>query len=396
MKRHHWRQNLCSALILMGGLCLTLPATGADLNWQGAIGIGYDSNAFRSPDRPYQDLAQSGAPLITPVVQSGTFIPVEFHATLKTSRPSSTLETFYDLKGRFFVDSSLEPANEYHNVLGITAEHRAGKTRRPRRRLSATLFVSDLQRTYVDRDTGEEKISSTSATDISNRYRYQSTGLKSTLRQRLGRRITVTVSGLFEKRDYDDPRVVSEYDHQYLRLGGRLDYRINRRHLIGVRYDRWRRDYSDRHSRDLQGALLNTNPLLRYDYHAAEIRWQSSLRRRWRATINTAWTRRMDNFLGYNDFDKFQVRLQLRHALPQRRQLDTAVKWWRRDYPNAFAFNTPVAEKRTADAVEFSVKFTRRLTGATNVFGRWRSIRYHTNDLRYQYERHTLSAGLNW
>ena len=50
------------------------------LGLRAMLGVGSDDNAYRSPDQPYNDRSQVGAPQVTPVVQSGVYYPVDITA----------------------------------------------------------------------------------------------------------------------------------------------------------------------------------------------------------------------------------------------------------------------------------------------------------------------------
>ena len=53
-------------------------------------GIGYDSNAYLSPDRPYTDFATASNPTVTPAVRSGFYLPMRIKAAYEGDSASRT------------------------------------------------------------------------------------------------------------------------------------------------------------------------------------------------------------------------------------------------------------------------------------------------------------------
>lgn len=77
-----------------------------DLDLRARVGFGTDDNVFRSPDQDYIDFDDPTLPLITPVVQSGVFMPVSLSARYMIN--SLQYEGFYveyRMAGRYYQDN---------------------------------------------------------------------------------------------------------------------------------------------------------------------------------------------------------------------------------------------------------------------------------------------------
>ena len=68
--------------------------------------------------------------------------------------------------------------------------------------------------------------------------------------------------------NYEDPREVPEYDHEYFVFAAHAQYSFTETSLLRLTVDKYSRRFSDRPSFDLDGNQFVTNPTARYDYLA--------------------------------------------------------------------------------------------------------------------------------
>jgi tetratricopeptide (TPR) repeat protein len=109
-----------------------------NLELRASVGYGNDTNVFRSPDQPYIDYSNPTQPLITPVVQSGAFIPVALDAKyLINTLPFEGFFGQYILTGRYYTDKELENGNEYLHQLSFGNDYYREEEGRERRVHSA-------------------------------------------------------------------------------------------------------------------------------------------------------------------------------------------------------------------------------------------------------------------
>ncbi|MCB1843535.1 MAG: tetratricopeptide repeat protein, partial [Halioglobus sp.] len=127
------------------------------LGLRALVGFGSDDNAFRSPDEPYNDRSEYGAPPVTPLLQSGAFFPLDISA--KYTVNSFEYESFfgrYRLAGRRYQDRELGNADELSHELAFGTEYRRREEGRERRIYSA-FTVAQHDETWFDPDDGTER-----------------------------------------------------------------------------------------------------------------------------------------------------------------------------------------------------------------------------------------------
>ena len=171
------RRRLCKiAMLSVAVIALAFPAHAATDQPEGwtmsaSAGLGYDSNVYDSPKTPYFDQALLVPAVVTPNVQSGVFVPLEFDARYL----ADNMEFRYQFDGELYPSSKLSNANSYdHDVtLGWT---RALDGWFQGAELYGGLLGGYHRQIYYDRDTGTPKLSINSGTDISNRYTHMDIG----------------------------------------------------------------------------------------------------------------------------------------------------------------------------------------------------------------------------
>ena len=130
-----------------------------NLKLTGRVSFGSDSNVYRSPSDPYIDLSDPNTPLVTPEVQSGTFVPYDFGA--KYTVNSFEHEGFfgaYRVNGRFYQDELLKNANEYRHEISFGNEYHKREESRERKVFSR-FAIAQHDETYFDPDDGTPRVS---------------------------------------------------------------------------------------------------------------------------------------------------------------------------------------------------------------------------------------------
>ena len=184
------------------------------------VGFGTDSNPYRSPREPYIDLGDPDRPVIVPVVQSGTFVPVSLTARYQVNAlENEGFFAAYRFGGRFYQDQNLENANEYRQEASFGSEYSKDVDGKRRQVYSAFTFAQSDE-TYYDPDDGAPR--AIDGVSIEDRLNYTRYGPEITLRQR-GERWTFGLAMKGQLWDYEDVNdIVPSYDHEYFLFGGIL------------------------------------------------------------------------------------------------------------------------------------------------------------------------------
>jgi len=383
-------------------LCIAVLRTGADAATAGPFrleaeaGLGYDSNIYKAPNAPYTDYAAIGGPVaVTPVTYTGFFIPIAFRADYE-GVPDQNVR--FLAAYRFWMDKYLSSARD--NADRWTQKLRAGLevvTRKDGKKedtVYAGPFLALHHRTYYDRDTGTDKVTSAGAA-IADRYSYRSVGFEAEYRKRIVK-LPFSITAEYEKRNYDDPVVVARYDNSRISLGGEVEFRLAEALELDVNYTYSTVDYDDRHARNTQGQLFASAPLLSYTYHEYGL----SLRKRFSkaavAYLDYDRTNRTDEHVGYNDYTKDEVAVRFIYTGIQDTRLRMKLARWSRDYPNAFAFDDPAQPQKTYDGIDATIKGEFKLDDAWGLWAELKSWDQSTTDLRYDYRKYQAMVGVSW
>ena len=145
-------------------------------------GYGQDSNVFRAPKDSYVDLAQTGTPTVVPLVQSGSFVPVEADLEFRWAPyEQSYFSLQYDFDGKIFTKAEHKNANAFRNRLAL-----GGRAYIPKkngyRYFRSYFTITKMDENYYDRTDGQDQLIGT--TDISDRFK----------RTKFGRMSTITVN----------------------------------------------------------------------------------------------------------------------------------------------------------------------------------------------------------
>jgi len=365
----------------------------ADLDLHVRVGFGTDDNIFRTPDQNYIDFSENIPILVTPVVQSGTFMPVSMSARYMIN--NFKYEGFYvdyRLSGRYYLDEELESGNEYKHQASFGNEYRRREGERERRVYSA-FKVARHDETYYDPDNGGNRF--VNGVDIGDRMNYMRYGPELAFLQK-NKRLSLGFKMKAQLWNYEETLVTSEYDHEYFLLRLHGQYKFSPTSLLRVTMEGYSRRFSDRRSYDLDGEQRLGNPTMRYDYYSVGLMARQRILDSLWFGLDVKRRTRVDQYVGYNDYDRDSFGFEA-HWTPGRRfELEANGVYMLYNYPNAFAFNNPIAGRKTQESAEINLIGTYQMTRHLSLFGAARYRETVSNDTRIQYERNQFTLGVRW
>jgi len=404
-------RHLAIALPLLGMFSGAMAGT---VSWRVDPGLGYDSNIYRAPSASYIDYGKSCTPQVPsspsdacqmrddgkahpytqPVVQAGMFVDANLDGGYQASLQSKTdFLAEYRFRGRFYADSKYSNANQYHHTVALGARHTLNRSGKLSDSLYVGLKFGKKRRLYLDRDSGEEQVFANE--NVSGRYTYDMTGAEVLFKKRLGK-LKYKLGAEFQKRDYVDEVVISEYDHDYLRVGGDVKYPLSKKTKFTIGYDYSTYDYKDRPSRDQLGRLLRSNPKRKYTYNTVSATLRHRFSRSWLSYLDYERSQRVDGYQNYDDYTKNTIKLRVRYRW-NKDKLKMSVEYWDREYPNAFAFDNFVKDiSKHYDGINANVEWVRPYSERVTLSTGLRVNQENSSDLRYSYDRYRLSFAMSW
>ncbi len=381
-----------------GAMAATQPDTMPyEAKWSIETGIGYDTNAYHAPDHDYADYYAdpTGATIVSPKEQDGMFIPFKFDVELSTPLAKHIdLVGDYSFKGDFYLDSALQDANATRHKLSVGSAFELGKKGKDGKAYAGA-FVHSQDKVYVDRDSGDPKLSGANI-DVSNRYTYTSYGIEGDYERKVAKDDNVGVKAAYENLDYSDPVAWSQYDHIYTMYGAYWEHYFPTDTKLTLEVTNEVRDYSDRHAYNLDGTLFASNPLLTYTYAIYAIGVRQKFSDNTKAYFDYELEQRSDSHVGYNDVDRTMFKVRVIHDLNKKIRLRGKVAYYNYDYANAYNFEDPTQGKKKRSATDF--QFTGEYQWNKNkvyYVELERNVRDNTDD-RYQYNDTILMLGAKW
>ena len=365
----------------------------ANFELRARVGIGSDDNIFRAPGTPYIDFADPALPIVTPEVFSGTFVPIDFNA--KYAVNSLKWENFfgaYRLSGRFYDGDTENNADEYAHELRFGSEYDRREGDR-RSRVYSAFTIAQHNEVYTDPDTGNPRTSG--GVEIDNRMNYTRFGPELSVIQGFGK----FAFGLRMKGqlwDYEDAVLVPEYDHEFFVFGGSAQYKFAPSSLLRFTVEKSSRRYSSRPSYDLNGNQLVTNPALRYDYLEFGVLARQRITDDIWFGFGYELMDRQDRYVGYNDFERDAYSFEFHWSPGRRFDLEMNTYYRVYDYPNAFAFNNPVAGPKTLESIDGEFLATFRMTKRLKLVAEIVYRETASTDTRIEYDRTRYSLGVVW
>ena len=196
--------------------------------------------------------------------------------------------------------------------------------------------------------------------------------------------------------NYQGARELPEYDHEYLSLVLHGQYKFTPTSLFRVTLDGSTRRFNDRPSYDLDGQPRSGNPDLTYNYYRLELAARQRLFESLWIGFDIARTERVDLYEGYGDYARDEASVEVHWDPGRRFEFEAGGSYFLYDFPNAFAFNNPLAGPKTQEAVEGYAKANFRITRRLSAFAEARFHQTVSNDFRIQYDRAQYALGIRW
>ena len=363
-------------------------------------GLGFDSNIYNAPSRPYRDYYDLGYPQISPLIYSGKFLSAMLNgAYVLPFNGGFHLDTKFKYEGRYYLAERYQNANVQMGKGHLGARLDLGKREgRPAGKFYLGGFAGRHRENYVDNDTGMATVLidpvTLSSMSLSNRYNYTSQGAMLEYRQQF----TAWDMQLMmetEVRDYEDPMIVSQYDHHSRTVIAALNCCSGATVEGGMHLRGIAQDYSDRPARDRQGNALNANA--RLSYRKRQGGFVMALHPFRGLTVYTNVDREYteDMFMNYNDSVRDVARFRIRWRPARGWLTRTVFRVWREDYPNAFAFDNPLKGPKRYNGTDFTFKLAREWKSLT-LYALADFTDQNSTDLRYQYQRWLWIGGGEW
>lgn len=403
------------SMFVMFMLALSSVSFAAETSWNAEAGLGYDSNIYRAPDSDYIDYGKvctlsatptptdvcqtrddgRDHPLVSPTVQSGTFSDLGFEGTyLGKVEKDTDFIADYKFKGRLYLDSNYSNANQYSHSIKVGAKRTFNVSGKKKDSIYVGLLYGQKKKLYLDRDSGDEQIFASQ--DVSGRYTYDMLGAEVQLKKRTGK-IQYKAGAEYQQRDYLNEVVISEYDHDYLRIGGDVSYPLSKITKLTAGYDYTSYDYSDRPSRNIQGRLLTTNPKRKYVYTTIKATVRHRFDKAWLGYFDYERKVRVDDYQAYDDYTKNLVKTRVHYKFNRDTKIKASVAYWERDYSNAYAFDNFIKNiKKSYDGVDANLGFEMSRDKHTSYLARLKYKSENSSDLRYSYDRLRLSFAVAW
>jgi len=383
-----------SALILFSSMCgnnaLAVDNTNlvSPLNSSLKLGLlSFDSNVYRSPDHTYNDYfsKKTGPVSVIPIVRRGFYFPISSSLSYERQMAENLVGIKASAAGDFYQNETLRNANQYSIDVDLFGERQLNEAGE----INVGFYAGNHSENYTDRDSGMGKTSGQFS--ISDKYKYKKYGAKTQYKAKFGK-FKGAASLLIEKRDYVDTTVVAEYDQVISEFDSDIKYRLKKRTTLGLGYQFSNNDYSDRHARRLDGFLSSLSPLLKYKYHTVNTSFRQRISKKWIGSLGYSKVFRKDVHVGYNDYSEDQVDLKVILKKGDFR-IRSLLTYRNRYYPNAFAFDNPVAGKNTYTYMKMANTLKYEYSSHMNLFFKVLLWKVQTQDTRYEYDRYKVSIG---
>ena len=386
------------ALLLVSTLLICPAALAGESETELEVGIGYDDNPFLTPGQAYFD--QFALVIIDPVRQSGFFVPARIKGSYSSDGDNRRFIMDYRLRHDAYLDSDTGNADETNARVASGLEWIMAREGRRENTFFVSTYAGYNKEVYYDRDTGVGQVFT--AGDASDRYSYLAYGLETGYRHRTGEKIEYALEGVYEARDYDELAGVRSLDQSRMRVSADIKADLTDSVKLYVDYYYQIRNFDERLSRDLTGALLSTNPTLKYLDHDFGLSLRFRPGNVWRMFLDLDYRIRDDDFTGYNDYRETGYRLRSIWRSGEKR-LRAAIRFRDRDYDNAFSFDMPTNPvgglpnpHKQYEILDIDLKGQLPFWGSANIFVELDYRDQQTTDPRYSYDRLQAIAGLVW
>ena len=365
----------------------------ADLEISAMVGFGQDDNVFRAPEEPYDDLSEPSQPLITPVMETGVFIPVRLNVKYRiNSLPFEGFYVRYRGAGRYYQERDFENGDEYQHEVSIGSEYRREQDDRVREVFSA-FRVAQHEETWYDPDDGSER----TVEDIpaGTRLDYLRYGPELRLRQS-HRNWSFGLGIKAQLWNYQELEDVVEYDHEFFDVNLFTQYSTESGSLLRITANAYSRRFGDRRAYDLDGQQRTNNPDMRYDYYALQMTGRQRVLDNFWFGFDLGRTHRLDKYERYNNYYRNEIGVEMHWDPGRRFDLKLAGRYYNYDFPDAFAFHLPAAGLKTQESARIELAGRYRMTQRLFLVAEARYDETVSTDQRIQYERHQVFVGVEW
>lgn len=362
------------------------------LRFSFSSGFAQDSNIYRSPASSYVDLADPNAPTVDPIIQSGSFIPIEADTELRWgTHDDSYFALKYGFDGKMYSDSTHTNANEQQHEVSIGGvadrEGRWGSVY-----WRSHFVVARFIETAYDRDDGQDQFAG--AEDVSDRFSYTHFGPKAYYNRKIG---PVGIGFRFNAfiNNYDETLDYLDLSHNQYLLGVHLSYKPWQNTFIRASYDRYQRTYAERLARNSAGIRFTSNDDLEYQYQNYGVTFRQRLLQRLTLGLDYRYTQRTDLFEGYDDYNRHSGRV---YASMRYKRLNARASFTHRiyDFPNAFAFNLATAGDKTLDTSHGILEAELRVSKHFAINLEAVKSLVESSDPRTEYDRTQIALSLRW
>jgi hypothetical protein len=364
-------------------------APSADTSWKTDLsaGLGYDTNVFRSPDRPFTDYSLAVPVLVDPQPRTGLYLPLFFRTRYD---PGEGLDRrmlgSLHLEGDVHFEEGQSDADTYLGRLRLGEEWTTA-----RREKASDSFYAGLFAAHRKEAPGFDSETSAALCE-----RYTALGAEGSYRNR-NLAAPFRVKGLWESRAYAKKSGLVPPDQNRLSLGLEAEVPLAHGMDLVAGYDFLQKDYTRGHAHELTGDILSTNPLRTYTYNTVAAGIQTTPARRIDLDLAVERTTRAENHLGYNDYTEDGVRLMFAAGDARGGRVRVSARSWKRDYDRAWAYDNPASgERKSYRGTEATLKGE---MGLANGLTGWLEVGYtdqEAADKRYDYTRTRALAGVSW
>lgn len=386
-------------------------ATAQEMNWSVETGVGYETNIYHAPDHDYIDTAlpstRPGGIAVSPTEISSMFIPVDVSAGIKNKiYDNAGFIAEIDFDTDLILSSEAEDAARTNVNLDVGVDYelidwkfskkKKDHIRKKRGNAYIGAFISTHDQIYVDRDTGVPKTTFTGNVDISDKYSFQSIGVKGDYERKVGK-IRYLIGFTFEDLNYEKPLSGAEYDHEYQKLELGLRRKFYKSSDMKLIYAYSHRDYSDRHARDLAtGTYSSANELLEYTYNTVKLSVGHKFKNGLKTNLDIKSVAREDGFEAYNDYSKLEYAIRVRYKYSDKTKIRAKLKKFDIDYDNAYNFEDVSRGEKESSGTDLSFKVVHNMNKNKSYYIELDLVDRKSTDDRYDYTNNMVLIGAKW
>ncbi|MDH5611717.1 MAG: hypothetical protein OEY66_04570 [Gammaproteobacteria bacterium] len=385
---------------------VSMPVFGQDINWSIETGLGYESNVFHAPDHAYVDTAlpstRPAGIAVTPVEKDGMFVPIDVQVDLRNKiNDSSNFISGIGLDTKFMLDSDLSDASQTNVDLDLGFEYLLTKTMKSKKIKKAGnayigAFVSTHNQVYVDSDSGLPK-TTTGGTSLSDKYSYQSIGLKASYDRSVGK-MWYMAGFVYENLNYEAPASGAEYDHTLNKIELGIGRELTRSTDLKFNYSHSVRDYSKRYSRDAATGTYNStlNDLLNYTYDDFGLTLAHKATDDLKLYLDMSNTTRTDAFEAYNDYSKTDFAIRARYKYSDKIKIRAKIKSSSTNYDNAYNFDDNTRGGKENSGFDLDLKVEHEWNKNKVYYVELNHTDRKSTDDRYDYTDEVVMIGAKW